>query len=88
VNYETLWPPLREALRTMKAGQAGGPLQKGAEFLIVRLQARRPGRIKTLAEARPEIEQRLLPAKHEEAIQAWLTEQKKKSTIEVFPQAE
>jgi peptidyl-prolyl cis-trans isomerase SurA len=86
VNSETLWPPLRDAVRTMKTGQAGGPLQKGVELLIVKVQARRPGRVKALGEARPEIEQRLLSAKHEAAIQAWLVEQERKSTIQIFPQ--
>jgi parvulin-like peptidyl-prolyl isomerase len=88
VDAETLWPPLRQAVGAMKARQAGGPLRRGAEFLLVRLDERRPGRTKTLAEARPEIERRLLPARHQEAVQAWLAEQEKKSTIEVFPQAE
>jgi parvulin-like peptidyl-prolyl isomerase len=88
VDAETLWPPLRHAVGTMKARQAGGPIQRGAEFLVVRLDERRPGRTKSLTEARPEIERRLLPVRHQEAVQAWLAEQEKKSTIEVFPQAE
>jgi parvulin-like peptidyl-prolyl isomerase len=87
VDSHALWPRLREAVRTMTAGQAGGPLQRGADFLIVRLDERRPGRVKSLAESRREIERRLLPAKHQEAVQAWLTEQEKKSTIELFPEA-
>jgi hypothetical protein len=63
----------------------GGPLQKGAdEFLIVGLEGRRPVRAKSLGEARPEIERRLLPAKQQEAVQAWLTEQEKTSKIEVY----
>jgi peptidyl-prolyl cis-trans isomerase SurA len=84
INAETLGPPLRDAVRTMTVRQARGPLQKGTEWLIVRLGGRRAGRTKTLAEARPEIERRLLPAKQQEALQAWLTEQEKKSKIEVF----
>jgi len=39
-----------------------------------------------LAEAQAEIERRLLPAKQEEACKTWLTEQEKKSKIEVFLQ--
>ena len=42
----------------------------------------------TLAEARPDIERRLLPERHRAAVQAWLLEQEKKSTIELVPQAE
>jgi len=84
INAETLSPPLGDAVRTMTARQARGPLQRGADWLIVRLDGRRVGRTKTLAEARPEIERRLLPAKQQEALQAWLTDQEKKSKIEVF----
>jgi parvulin-like peptidyl-prolyl isomerase len=84
VNPQTLSPPLREAVGTMKAGETRGPLQSGVEFQIVRLEERRPARTKSLAEARPEIEQRLLPAKRQEAFQAWLAEQEKTSKIEVF----
>jgi hypothetical protein len=41
----------------------------------------------TLAHARPEIERRLLPAKRQEAVEAWLTEQQVKSKIEVLTDA-
>lgn len=82
---QTLPLPLQEAVGKLKAGDVGGPLQKGAEeFLIVGLQDRRSVRAKNLAEARPEIERRLLPVKQQEAIQAWLTDQEKKSKIEVY----
>ncbi|MBI4463520.1 MAG: peptidyl-prolyl cis-trans isomerase [Acidobacteria bacterium] len=88
VNFESLPSPLREAVSELKPGEALGPLERGEEFLVVRLEARRPGRTKSLAEARPEIEQRLLASKQQETAQAWLAEQEKKSQIEVFPQSE
>ena len=84
VALETLSPPLRQAVDALKVGEASGPLPRGAEFLIVGLAARRPGRTKTLDEARAEIERRVLPAKQQEAVQAWLKEQEEKSKIEVF----
>ena len=84
VEAERLGPPLREAVGTLKAGVARGPLQRGNEFLIVRLQERRPGKTKDLAAARPAIERRLLAAKQQEAVQAWLTDQERKSKIEVL----
>ena len=85
INPQTLPPPLREAVATLKAGETRGPVQSGAHLLIVRLEERRPARAVSLAEAQPEIERRLLAAKQREALQAWLTEQEKKSEIEVFP---
>src|SRR6266545_2420398 len=54
VNSETLAPALREAVGKLQAGEAGGPVQKGAEeFLIVGLAGRRPAHAKSLAEAWP-----------------------------------
>jgi hypothetical protein len=52
----------------------------------VRLKEGRPARTKTLEEARPEIEKRLLSVKQREVLQAWLTEQEKMSKIEIFLQ--
>jgi peptidyl-prolyl cis-trans isomerase C len=76
--------PLRETVGTLKIGDVGGPVPLGAEFLVVRLEERRPARPKTLAEARPEIERRLLSARQREVLRSWLTEQEKQSTIEVL----
>jgi parvulin-like peptidyl-prolyl isomerase len=85
VHSETLWPPMREAVGTLQPGQAIGPLQRGDEFLIVRLHGRRPGRTRSLDEARHEIERRLLGEKQRTAIHTWLADQEKKSNIELFP---
>lgn len=85
VDPRTLSPPLRKAVGAMKTGEVSGPLQRGNEFLIVGLVGRRPPRTKSMAEARPEIERRLLPAKKQEVFHAWLAEQEKNSKIEVFP---
>ena len=84
VDPLTLPPPLRQAV-SLKEGEAYGPLEKNAdEFLIVALAGRRPVRAKSLDEARPEIERRLLLVKQQEAVGEWLAEQEEKSTIEVF----
>ena len=84
VQSETLWAPMRDAVSTLKPGQAIGPLQRGNEFLVVRLHERRPGRTKSLGEARAEIERRLLAEKQQTALRTWLIEQEKKSNVEVF----
>jgi foldase protein PrsA len=87
IDVRTLPPSLRQIVSKLKAGDVGGPLQKTAnEFLLVGLEGRRPLRATSLDEARPEIEQRLLASKQQEAIQAWLTEQEKKSKIEILLQ--
>jgi len=89
VDPLTLPQPLREIVSGLKEGDASRPLQKNTdEFLIVGLQGRRLVRAKSLTEARPEIERRLLPAKQQEAVQSWLADQEEKSKIEKFLQSE
>ncbi len=85
VDSRTLPEPLQKAVPLLKPGDVGGPLEKeSGEFLLVGLEGRRPIRVKNLAEARPEIERRLLPARRQAAVTTWLTEQEKKSKIEIL----
>ena len=84
LDSHTLWEPLRSVVRELKPHQAAGPLEKGGEFLIVRLEERRPARTKTMAESRAQIERILLPVKQREVIQTWLAEQEAKSKIDVL----
>jgi parvulin-like peptidyl-prolyl isomerase len=89
VDSRRLPEPLQKPLQRLKPGDVAGPLEKGpGEFLVVGLEGRRPIRPRSLAEARPEIERRLLPSAQQEAVRAWLTEQEAKSKIEVFTEAE
>ena len=84
-DARTLPPPLGQAVAALKEGDVAGPVQRGAdEYLLVGLQGRRPLRAKSLADARPEIERRLLPEIRREAIEAWLAEQEKRAKIEIF----
>ena len=84
LSLKTLLPPLQEAVGTLKAGEASGPLEHDGAFLILRVEERRPARTKSLAEVRPEIEQHLLRGKQREIVMGWLAEQEKRSKIEVF----
>ena len=84
VNAETLPPALHKAVARLNVGETSGPVQSGSEFMVVRLVAQRPARTRSLTEVRPAIEQRLLQAKQRQIIQGWLTEQEKKSKIEIF----
>ncbi|RJQ75451.1 MAG: hypothetical protein C4519_15870 [Desulfobacteraceae bacterium] len=89
VNSGTLPPALRPHVAALKTGDVSGPIQKDEnEFLLIGLQGRRVLRAHSLIEARPEIERRLLPEKQREVIAAWLTDQEKKSAIEVLLQPE
>lgn len=85
VGAETLAPPLRETVGALKPREYVGPLERGDRYLVVRLHDRRAGRTKSLPEARPEIERRLLAAAQQETLRAWLTEQEKKANVELLP---
>src|SRR5947209_7853005 len=85
VSVQTFPPALREAVSTLKAGETGGPVPSGAEFLLVRMEVRRPAHMLSLAEAQPQIKRRLMAEKQRNAIQDWLSEQEKQAKIEVFP---
>jgi parvulin-like peptidyl-prolyl isomerase len=84
LDLRTLSPPLRSAISQLKVGEASGPVQGGTDFIIVRLEERRPAREKSLVEVRPHIERTLLATKQQEVLRAWLREQEKKSKIESF----
>lgn len=85
IRSESLLSPLREAVATLRTGEAGGPLRRGPELLIVLLAGRRPGEPRTLAEVRTEIERRLVTTGRQEILRTWIAEQVKRSSIEVFP---
>ena len=88
VSTQTLGPPLREAIGTLKVGETSGPLERDGQFLVVRLEERRPARTRSLAEVRSEVERLALAAKKQEVARAWLAEQARQSTIEVLLQPE
>jgi parvulin-like peptidyl-prolyl isomerase len=84
VEAQALPPPLREVVARMEPRQAVGPVERGEEYLVVRLAERRRGRAKTLDEAGPEIERRLLAARQQEVVERWLEEREKRSKVEVL----
>ncbi len=86
VSPAQLMPALRDAVTTLKAGEASPPLTLGDRVLLVRVEERRPAHQMSLAEARPGIERRLLAPKEQEVVQAWLKDQERKSKIEVLIQ--
>jgi peptidyl-prolyl cis-trans isomerase C len=84
INPGTLASPLKETVASLKPGEVSRPLQRGDDFLVIGLAARKPERTKSLDEARQEIEQRLLPAEQQKVFQTWLAEQERNAKIEVF----
>jgi parvulin-like peptidyl-prolyl isomerase len=89
VDFRKLPPLLQEAVGRLKIGDVAGPLEKSTdEYLLLGLQDRRPLRAKSLEEAQPEIERRLLAEERQKVIAAWLEEQETKAKIEVFLEPE
>jgi hypothetical protein len=84
VALSDLPPELRSVVEQMAPTQVTGPLKLGAEFLIVRLAEYRADRMRSFAEARADIEQRLLRARQNEVVMGWLTGQQQKAKIEVL----
>lgn len=85
VDSARLPPLLRQTVAMLEAGDVAGPLRKASdEFLIVGLADRRPIKAESATQARPAIEQLLLPAKRREAVRTWLAKQEKKSDIQVL----
>ncbi|QKX18830.1 peptidyl-prolyl cis-trans isomerase [Microbulbifer sp. YPW1] len=76
--------PLREVVASLEAGQAYGPVQRGEDFLVVRLDERRPDQIRPFAEVQAEVKQQLLMARQRVAIASWLETQRAQSKIEIF----
>ena len=84
VSSDRLPIEVREAVSTLKVGQAHAPIKSGDEYLIVRLAEQQRGYAKSLDEARPEIEQALLRATQRRHLAQWMSEQHKVAKIEVL----
>jgi parvulin-like peptidyl-prolyl isomerase len=84
VRADALASPLREAVAVLEPGESRGPLRRGPDLLVVRLNERRRGAARPLAEVRPELERGLLREKRQAAVEAWLAEREAGSRIELL----
>ena len=84
VSSDRLPIEVREAVSTLKVGQAHAPIKSGDEYLIVRLAEQQWGHPKSLDEARPEIEQALLRTAQRRYLAQWMSEQYKAAKIEML----
>jgi parvulin-like peptidyl-prolyl isomerase len=87
VRADALASPLREAVAILAPGESRGPLRRGSDFLVIRMNERRRGAAPPLAEVRPEIERRLLAEKRRSAVETWLAERLAESKIELLDAA-
>jgi parvulin-like peptidyl-prolyl isomerase len=63
---------LAEAIFKLKSGEVGGPYQQDKYFMIVKVLEVKPVQQKTFEEARPEIEENLLPVYQQRELQKQL----------------
>jgi peptidyl-prolyl cis-trans isomerase SurA len=82
VDPRFLPPPLGETVARMKAGETSLPLQGRQAVYIVRVEGKRAGQARLLADLRPEIERRLLAMKQQKTVEAWLADQERTAKIE------
>jgi parvulin-like peptidyl-prolyl isomerase len=80
VRSAALPSPLREAVAILNPGEVRGPLRRGSDFLIVRLNGRR-GDAAALPAVRAELERRLLAERRRAAVDAWLAGREAQSRI-------
>jgi len=87
IEFSALPDSLKDVVAGLREGEASRPVQKNEhEHLIVALAASRPVYAATLAEARDEIERRLLRTDRERTLAAWLRERKEEASIEILAQ--
>jgi parvulin-like peptidyl-prolyl isomerase len=84
VRAAALPSPLREAVAILEPGESRGPLRRGSELLVVRLNERRREPARSLAAMRPELERHLLAEKRRSAVESWLVEREARSKIELL----
>lgn len=76
---------LRQAIGELREGDVVGPIRKAEdEFVIVGVAGRRPVVARNAAEARHEIEKRLMPAAKQLAMSQWLVGQEELAKIEIY----
>jgi parvulin-like peptidyl-prolyl isomerase len=75
---------VRTAIARMANGEVRGPLRVAGELVVLRLDDRRPSRIKTLIESRAAIEQRLRDASEQSVVDGWIAKQEHRSKIEIY----
>jgi peptidyl-prolyl cis-trans isomerase SurA len=76
---------IEEKVVSMKAGEVSELIRTPAGFHIIKLEEKRPPRIKPLAAVKAQIEELLYKKKSDERFSRWTEELRKGATIEVLP---
>ncbi|MFV8781962.1 SurA N-terminal domain-containing protein [Microbulbifer sp. SA54] len=81
VNHQRLPAVMRGIVSSLDVGQVFGPIQRGSDFLLVKLEERRVMAAPEFHEVRQDVERIALQTARKNVVQAWLKERRARSTI-------
>ena len=84
IERKTLAGPLEKVAFSLRAGKISNIVEIGGNYYILKVDERRGGVTKSLAEVRPEVEKKLLQEEAQRLQENWLTSLRQKATIRVF----
>lgn len=84
VERKTLAPPLEKAAFNLKRGKVSNIIELGGNYYIVKVDDRRGGETKSLAEARTDIEKKLIQEESQRLQENWIAGLRQKATIRTF----
>ncbi len=84
VERKTLAGPLEKAAFALRAGKISNIVEVGGNYYIVKVDERRGGVTKSLAEVRPDVEKKILQEEAQRLQENWLTGLREKATIRTF----
>jgi parvulin-like peptidyl-prolyl isomerase len=84
IERKTLAPQLEEVAFSLRPGKVSKIVEIGGNYYILKLDERRGGVTKSLAEVRPEVEKKLLQEESQRLQENWLSSLRQKATIRRF----
>ena len=84
IDRKTLAPPLEKIAFNMPVGRISNIIEYGGNYYILKVEERQGGATRSLAEARPEIEKKLLQEEAEDLQDRWLAGLRAKAYIRTF----
>ena len=84
VERKTLAAPLEKAAFNLNTGKISNVLEFGGNYYILKVEDKKGGETKSLADARPDIEKKLLQLEAQSLQEKWLTSLRSKAFIKTF----
>jgi parvulin-like peptidyl-prolyl isomerase len=84
VDRKTLAAPLEKAAFSVPTGKISKVIDFGGNYYILKVEERHGGETKSLADARPDIEKRLMQLQAQDLQQKWITSLRSKAYIKTF----